>query len=232
MRAWNRWRIHHMRNSRSSFPSVAPTRTSFAELAPQHHCLAEAHHLSQGDNIICRATKQKDRLPHGSPVLLWVEDLSQRNTEVSRRPQEESLSDSSQSLLELVQTTACIDKLLLAGVEGVALGADFNAHLAALGGARNDSLTACALDDALNVLGMDSVLHFHIPLTWNFPICLDMGYKSLYIIAQTPHKCKRFLKFFLGIFHKIAGIFLSSLWLCGESRASNQSTSFSRHPTV
>jgi hypothetical protein len=64
---------------------------------------------------------------------------------------------------------------------------------------------------------MDSVLHFHIPLTWNFPICLDMGYKSLYIIAQTPHKCKRFLKFFLGNFHKNTGVFVSSLWLCGEN---------------
>jgi len=43
-----------------------------------------------------------------------------------------------------------------------------------------------------------------------------MGYKSLYIIAQTPPNCKRFLKFFLGNFHKNAGVFVSSLWLCGE----------------
>ena len=120
------------------------------------------------------------------PVLLWVDTLRPRNRWLSREPQEELLPDSSQSLLELVQATACIDKLLLAGVEGVALGADFNTHLATLGRTRDDSLTASALDDALNVLGMDSVLHFHVPLTWNFPICLDMGYKSLYIIAQTP----------------------------------------------
>ena len=120
------------------------------------------------------------------PVLLWVDTLRPRNKWLSREPQEELLSDSSQSLLELVHTTACIDKLLLAGVEGVALGADFNTHLATLGRTRDDSLAASALDDALNVLGMDSVLHFHVPLTWNFPICLDMGYKSLYIIAQTP----------------------------------------------
>ena len=132
--------------------------------------------------------KQKDRLPHGSPVLLWVDNLRD-SCEIETYParrQEELLSDSSQSLLELVQTATCIDKLLLAGVEGVALGADFNTHLATLGRTRDDSLTASALDDALNVLGMDSVLHFHLPLTWNFPICLDMGYKSLYIIAQTP----------------------------------------------
>ena len=145
-------------------------------------------------HIICRtattsfATQQNKRTGRAmaKPVLLWVDTLRPRNRWLSREPQEELLSDSSQSLLELVQTTACIDKLLLAGVEGVALGADFNTHLATLGRTRDDSLAASALDDALNVLGMDSVLHFHVPLTWNFPICLDMGYKSLYIIAQTP----------------------------------------------
>ena len=73
---------------------------------------------------------------------------------------ERLLSDSSQSLLELVHATACIDKLLLAGVEGVALGADFNLHLATLGRARDDSLAAGALDDALNVLGICFLLLF------------------------------------------------------------------------
>jgi hypothetical protein len=69
------------------------------------------------------------------------------------------LLDTSQSLLELVHTTADVDKLLLAGVEGVALGANFNTHLATLGRARNYGLTAGTLNGALNVLGMDSVLH-------------------------------------------------------------------------
>ena len=141
------------------------------------------------------------------PVLLWVDNLNSREIDTyPARLQGDLLLDSSQSLLELIQATACIDKLLLAGVEGVALGADFNSHLATLGRTRDDSLAACALDDALNVLGMDSVLHFHLPLTWNFPICLDMGYKSLYIIAQTPLKCNRFLKFFIGNFHKNTGL--------------------------
>jgi hypothetical protein len=76
------------------------------------------------------------------------------------RSQKRLLSDSSQSLLELVHTTANIDKLLLAGVEGVALRANFNTHLATLGGTRNDGFAASALDNALNVLGMDSVFHF------------------------------------------------------------------------
>ena len=129
------------------------------------------------------------------PVLLWVDTLRPRNSRLSRELQEELLSDSSQSLLELVQTTARIDKLLLAGVEGVALGADFNTHLATLGGARNDSFAASALDDALNVLGMDSVLHFHLPLTLKFPMFFDIGYKSLYIIAYFSLNCKGFMKF-------------------------------------
>ena len=97
------------------------------------------------------------------PVLLWVDTLLPRNTGVSREPQEELLSDSSQSLLELVQTSACIDKLLLAGVEGVALGANFNTHLATLGRTRNYGFTARTLNGALNILRMDSVFHFLSP---------------------------------------------------------------------
>ena len=147
---------------------------------------------------------QKDRPPCGIPVLLSVDIMLLRNIQISRRllSQEELLSVSSQSLLELVHAAACIDKLLLAGVEGVALGANFNTHLATLGRTRDDSLAASALDHALNVLGMDSVLHFHLPLTLKFPIFFDMGYKSLYIIAHSPQKSKRFSKFLFGIFHK------------------------------
>ena len=146
------------------------------------------------------------------PVLLWVDTLLPRNTGVSREPQEELLSDSSQSLLELVQTSACIDKLLLAGVEGVALGADFNSHLATLGRTRDDSLAAGALNDALNVLGMDSVLHFHLPLTLKFPMFFDIGYKSLYIIAYFSLNCKRFLKFYRKNFHKFLRVVGFCLW--------------------
>ena len=73
------------------------------------------------------------------------------------------LSGSFQSLLELVQTAACIDELLLTGEEGVALGANFNSHLAALGGTSNNSFAASALNDTLYVIGMDSAFHFSIP---------------------------------------------------------------------
>ena len=71
------------------------------------------------------------------------------------------LSNALESLLELINTSACINKLLLAGEEGVALGADFNSHLATVGGTSGDSLTACALDNNFLVLRMDSCLHFN-----------------------------------------------------------------------
>ena len=73
------------------------------------------------------------------------------------------LLDSSQSLLETIQPSACIDKLLLAGVEGVALGANVHTQFTALGGAGDKGLSAGAADCTLNVLRMNSVLHFTIP---------------------------------------------------------------------
>jgi hypothetical protein len=75
------------------------------------------------------------------------------------------LAAGSQSLLELIHSTACINKLLLAGKEGMALGADFNADITALGRASGNGLTACALDNDLFVVRMDSLLHVHILLS-------------------------------------------------------------------
>ena len=63
------------------------------------------------------------------------------------------------SSLELVKTTACIDKLLLTGVEGVALGTNFNSDFAALGGLGSNNLAASATDYALFIIRMDSRLH-------------------------------------------------------------------------
>ena len=68
------------------------------------------------------------------------------------------------SLLELIHTSAGVYKLLLAGEEGMALGADFNLHLAALGGLGLYRFAACASDDAGLVIRMDSVFHFFLPL--------------------------------------------------------------------
>jgi hypothetical protein len=62
------------------------------------------------------------------------------------------------TLLELVQTSARINKLLLAGKEGVALRANFNSDIA-LGGLSYNSFAARALDSAFFVIGVNSVLH-------------------------------------------------------------------------
>ena len=67
------------------------------------------------------------------------------------------------SLLELVNTSACINKLLLAGEEGVALRANFDSDLASLGGLSNNGFAACASDYALFVLGLNSFFHFFVP---------------------------------------------------------------------
>ena len=67
------------------------------------------------------------------------------------------------ALLELIHTAAGVHQLLLAGVERVALGADFNLQLL-LGGAGGEGFTAYAANDCLTVLGMDAFLHcfFHL----------------------------------------------------------------------
>ena len=66
--------------------------------------------------------------------------------------------DHAQTLLELVNASACINELLLAGEERMALGADFNLQIA-LGGARLDFCAASTLDGALFIFGMDLILH-------------------------------------------------------------------------
>ena len=61
-------------------------------------------------------------------------------------------------LVELINTAAGVDQLLLAGVEGVALGADFNSDVG-LGGAGLDDGAASAADGGGLVIRMDSCLH-------------------------------------------------------------------------
>ena len=61
-------------------------------------------------------------------------------------------------LVELINAAAGVDELLLAGVEGMALGADFDGDVL-LGGAGGDDFAAGAADGGLFVLGMDSGLH-------------------------------------------------------------------------
>ena len=62
------------------------------------------------------------------------------------------------TLLELINTSAGAYKLLLAGVERVALGADIYVK-SALRGCRLECLAAGALNNCFLCLGMDSVFH-------------------------------------------------------------------------
>ena len=62
-------------------------------------------------------------------------------------------------LVELINTAAGVDQLLLAGVEGVAVGADLNGDIL-LGGAGLDDGAASAANRGLLVLGMNSFLHW------------------------------------------------------------------------
>ena len=68
-----------------------------------------------------------------------------------------------ETLLEAVNASAGIDQLLLAGEEGVALGANFDLQFT-LHGTRLKRLTAHATDDGLAIFGMDLFFHALSPL--------------------------------------------------------------------
>ena len=80
------------------------------------------------------------------------------------------LLERSHSSLELVNASACVNKLLLTGEEGMALGADINSQLAALGGLGFNNFAACASDLAHFVVRMDSVFHCNVPLFQKFDV--------------------------------------------------------------
>ena len=69
-----------------------------------------------------------------------------------------SLLLNAESLVETVNTSTGVNQLLLAGIERVALGADFNTNVT-LGGTSSKSVTTCTADRGLFVLGMDTFLH-------------------------------------------------------------------------
>ena len=61
-------------------------------------------------------------------------------------------------LVEFIHAAAGVDQLLLAGVEGVALGADFNGDVL-LGGAGLDHIAAGAADRGGLIVGMNASFH-------------------------------------------------------------------------
>ena len=111
------------------------------------------------------------------------------------------------TLLELINTSAAVNEFLAAGVEGVALGANFDVDLG-LGGTSLDDVAACAGDGAVNVVRMDTLFHsFHlisgsdllgpylmyVPITtFNIGYPLERPWKRLpYYYSTNQAECKR-----------------------------------------
>ena len=69
------------------------------------------------------------------------------------------------ALLEAIHASAGIYQLLTAGVERMALGADFDLEFA-LNGTALEGLAASAANDALTISGMDILLHFILLFCW------------------------------------------------------------------
>jgi hypothetical protein len=67
-----------------------------------------------------------------------------------------------ETLVEALNTSAGVDQLLLASVEGVALGANFDVDLG-LGRTSLNDVAASTSDGAVNVVRMDTLFHsFHL----------------------------------------------------------------------
>ena len=64
-----------------------------------------------------------------------------------------------EALVEAINTSTGVNQLLLAGIERVALGADFHTNVL-LGGTSGKDIAAGAANGGLFVLGMDTFLHF------------------------------------------------------------------------
>ena len=63
------------------------------------------------------------------------------------------------ALIEPINASTSVNQLLLAGVERVALGADFNANVL-LGRTSGKDIAAGTANGSLFVIGMDTFLHF------------------------------------------------------------------------
>ena len=99
-------------------------------------------------------------------------------------------------LVELINAAAGVDQLLLAGVEGVALGADLNGDVG-LGGAGLDDGAASASDGGLLVFRMDSFLHaIHLFPAQVYHLCIINFVRMLKINVIIEIINKIFIHFF------------------------------------
>ena len=92
-----------------------------------------------------------------------------------------------EALLEAIDASASVHELLLAGIEGMALGADINLHFR-FGGTGLERLTAYAANDALAVLGMDLFLHCCFT---SFAYAMIGFTTASGIVAYLHDECKR-----------------------------------------
>jgi hypothetical protein len=69
------------------------------------------------------------------------------------------------TLVETINTSTGVNQLLLAGIERVALGADFDSDVL-LGRTSGKDIAASAADGSLIVLGMETFLHCCSPLSY------------------------------------------------------------------
>ena len=114
------------------------------------------------------------------------------------------------TLLELINASAAVNELLTAGIEGVALGADFDLELTAYGTAL-EGLTAGTANDAFAVGRMDVLFHFLSPnmlatgdgnpYAANSRPCNSIA-DAIAIITQFPEKKQAFFTFFINILRK------------------------------
>ena len=106
------------------------------------------------------------------------------------------------SLIELVNTSACVNELLLSCKERMALRANFNSDLAALCGLGYNRLAACALDYALLIIRMNSLLHFNFSSFLLFRCSLTSSHeRSYYTILILK------LQYFFEIFFEFTILF-------------------------
>ena len=105
------------------------------------------------------------------------------------------VSAQAELLVEAADTSAGIHHLLLTGVEGVTLGADF--HLDVLPGrASLDHVAAGARNGGLLILGMDAFLHRDSPLSVDTksPGAQKLLVNANRMISRPPENCKDFFQ--------------------------------------
>ena len=103
-------------------------------------------------------------------------------------------------LVEAADTATGVHHLLLAGEEGVTLGADFNTDIL-LGRARRDHVATGAGDGSLLVVGMDSFLHIWFT---SFSFRVKRRSKPPRLINASdilPHLCLKCKHFSATVFH-------------------------------